>query len=284
MTLRKFASRPESVRKRHAPRLLHEQERRCLEGHSVDVPFLRAFMRLLRQESWVTDPCRSAIDEVLRALDAYQRSGVGSPSPQGGGDAGQAVRSDLARALNTARHSLRSASGREYAEWDAFEDVAQAHGNAGIGSRFPIGVFGESIRSPFNVGSIVRSAEAFGAASCRFTPDSASIDHPRAKRSAMGSDAWIDVKTLRLAQLEALGTPLFAVETGGTPAAEFEFPASGIALLGNEELGLSRHARELAGRSAGVVTIPLYGTKASLNVASAAAVVLSWWTSALIRS
>jgi len=244
---------------------------------------LRAFARLLRQEPWVTESCRSAIDEVVRALDAYQGSVENAFTLQGAGEVGQAARGDLVRALNTARHALRSASGREYAEWDALEDAGTAQNEAVRGSRFAIGIFGESIRSPFNVGSIVRSAEAFGAVSCRFTPDSASIDHPRAKRSAMGSTASIDVVTSRLEQLEALGTPLFAVETGGTPAEEFDFPASGVALLGNEELGLSQHALELARRSSGIVTIPLYGTKASLNVASAAAVVLSWWTSALIR-
>lgn len=291
MTLRKFASRSESVRKRHAPRLLYEQERRCREGLPVNASYLRSLVRLLRQEPWVTDYCRSALDDVAGALDEVARwrdgnstEATGSPAPPIGGPH-EAALNDLARALNTARHALRTASGRDYADWDVSEHAApEVQGQEKSESRFGIGIFGESIRSPFNVGSIVRSAEAFGAASCRFSPDSASVEHQRAKRSAMGSDAWIDIATCRLDQLEALGVPVFAVETGGTPLAEFRFPARGIALLGNEELGLSRHALELAGRSAGIVTIPLYGTKASLNVASAAAIVLSWWTSSLAES
>ena len=62
---------------------------------------------------------------------------------------------------------------------------------------------------------------------------------------------------------------MFALEIGGTDIREFEFPEKGICMIGSEETGLTREARELALSSCGIVTIPQFGAKGSINVASA---------------
>ena len=71
--------------------------------------------------------------------------------------------------------------------------------------------------------------------------------------------------------------PVFALEIGGTDIREFEFPERGICMIGSEETGLTREARELALSSCGIVTIPQFGAKGSINVASATAIMLYKW-------
>jgi len=66
-----------------------------------------------------------------------------------------------------------------------------------------------------------------------------------------------------------------ALETGGTPITSFSFPKQGIVLLGSEELGLSAEALKRV--SAGIVSIPMKGIKASLNVAVAFGILMQYW-------
>ena len=72
---------------------------------------------------------------------------------------------------------------------------------------------------------------------------------------------------------------IFALETGGTPIDEFDFPKNGTVVLGNEELGIKPETLELAQSEAGIVSIPLFGVKGSLNVTSAFAILIHAWCS-----
>jgi TrmH family RNA methyltransferase len=82
--------------------------------------------------------------------------------------------------------------------------------------------------------------------------------------------------------VESLGG-VFALELGGTSIDRFEFPRSGVVLVGSEELGLSPDALRLADRQFGRVSIPLGGAKRSLNVSVAFGILMHAWRSALIR-
>ena len=75
------------------------------------------------------------------------------------------------------------------------------------------------------------------------------------------------------------GQNIFVLETGGTPIDEFEFPKSGICIIGSEELGASPQA--LAKATYGRVTIPMKGLKASLNVGVAFGILMQKWIEAL---
>ena len=280
MTVRKFIAQPDSVKKRHAPRLIHEYERivcAAVDAETgVDVrghfPDLGRFLSILRSQSWLTGRAATAVNEATRAIAVAEEGEAGG----------------LCRALNRLRHELLTLAGRAPADWDfdvsggVSGEYRRDGGEAEERTRrFSIGIYGESIRSPFNVGAIVRCSEAFGASFCAFSNDSAPPDHPRASRSAMGSAEHIQVSMLSFEELVAKGWPLFAVELGGKHVSRFVFPDKAVAILGNEELGVSERALEAARASAGIVSVPLYGRKASLNVATAGAAVLSWWTAAL---
>jgi TrmH family RNA methyltransferase len=124
----------------------------------------------------------------------------------------------------------------------------------------------EDIRSPFNVGSIFRTAEALGFEELILSPECADPLHPRARRTSMGTVErmpWRRAPISALADMEGA----FALEVGGTAIQDFEFPLPGVVVLGSEELGVSQKALSLC--SHGRVEIPLVGTKASLNVATA---------------
>ncbi|MCL2196180.1 MAG: TrmH family RNA methyltransferase, partial [Treponema sp.] len=106
--------------------------------------------------------------------------------------------------------------------------------------------------------------------------------HKRAERTAMGCIDIIPWERKDLfsspenCAVETL--PIFALETGGIPIAEFPFPRRGILIAGSEELGVSPRALAAADASLGRVTIPCYGTKASLNVSVAFGIALQAWS------
>ena len=74
--------------------------------------------------------------------------------------------------------------------------------------------------------------------------------------------------------LRAEGVAVVAMETTARSAnyASFAFPPAGVALvLGNEEVGVDV---DVLAQCDGIVELPTFGTKNSLNIASAASIVL----------
>ena len=204
--------------------------------------------------------------------------------------------------FNTLRHALYRQSGVQPSEWDLIApglrygtnvpkyDTTEPNpvmpdAETQIGASpaaipvtrpfYPgVYVYAEDIRAPFNLGSIFRTAEAFGAEKLLLSEGCVSPEQPRAQRSAMGCTRFLP---WGYCPLEALpnGLPVFALETGGTPITSFSFPKQGIVLLGSEELGLSAEALKRV--SAGIVSIPMKGIKASLNVAVAFGILMQYW-------
>jgi TrmH family RNA methyltransferase len=181
----------------------------------------------------------------------------------------------LRREVNRLRHALLHSLGAEPAEWDLLAPNAEEL-DAGARTVLPMAVYLEDIRSPFNVGSIFRSCEAFAVQRVLVSPATASPLHPRAVRSARGAVAVIPWRFSELSALES-EEGVFALELGGTSLLEFSFPRRGVMLVGSEELGLSPESLELAAGKGGRVSIPLAGAKRSLNVAVAAGIVLQAW-------
>jgi len=180
------------------------------------------------------------------------------------------------------RQRLAIRWGIEVADWD----LQAPADRSGPVTTFPFAVWLDDLRSPFNVGSVARTAEAYGFEalfSSLFTPP---LDHPRAKRSAMGAADHLRAETLSLGDLKARwgDRPVFALELGGTNVNEFQFPGEGLVMLGGEELGLGPEALDWADRSYGRVSLPLFGHKASLNVGVAFGVLAAAWTSSHLAS
>lgn len=131
-----------------------------------------------------------------------------------------------------------------------------------------VGVYLENLRSAYNIGSILRTVEAFRLGPVFFSEKTPFANHPKVIKTAMGTQSI--VPCLRKTYNE-LPRPLIALETvADAPSLfDFEFPTICTLLLGNEEYGLSRKALEGADQ---VVQIPLLGSKNSLNVSCAFAI------------
>ena len=194
---------------------------------------------------------------------------------------------DELRLCNYARNTLLELLGTFPAEWDL---VIAPHNPAAAGTQSPDGtvrardyypgvcVYAEDIRSPFNIGSIFRSAEAMGAEKVLISPHCIDPNQPRAIRSGMGCIETMGWERLSLEELPQ-DMPVFALETGGTPIEEFNFPEKGICIIGSEELGVSPEA--LTRATYGTVTIPMKGLKASLNVGVAFGILMQKWVESL---
>jgi TrmH family RNA methyltransferase len=134
--------------------------------------------------------------------------------------------------------------------------------------------------SPGNLGSIVRSADAFGASALIVTGHAADIYDPQTVRASLGALFALPVAHVqspstavewlreRCPPIRLVGTSAHAV----TPLEDYDFRAPVALLLGSEATGLSRWWTEAAD---GMVTIPTAGVATSLNVAAAATAVLN---------
>lgn len=190
---------------------------------------------------------------------------------------------DELRICNCARNHLLGIIGTFPAEWDLViaPHKAPTDENGVVRQRefFPgVAVYAEDIRSPFNIGSIFRSAEAMGAEKVYISPCCVDPEQPRAIRSGMGCIETLGYERKSLEELPE-DIPVFALETGGTDINEFKFPEKGICIIGSEELGVSPEALKKA--TYGRVTIPMKGLKASLNVGVAFGILMQKWVEAL---
>ncbi|MBM3193451.1 MAG: RNA methyltransferase [Chlamydiae bacterium] len=136
----------------------------------------------------------------------------------------------------------------------------------------PIDIYLDNLRSLHNVGSIIRTTEAFRLGEIHFSEKTPFINHPKIEKSAMGTSALVTCH--QNTPLSALKEPLIAIETAkdATPLYDFTFPKSFSLLFGNEEYGLSGKTLSSAHS---IIKIPLLGSKNSLNVASAFAILAS---------
>jgi 23S rRNA (uridine2479-2'-O)-methyltransferase len=129
--------------------------------------------------------------------------------------------------------------------------------------------------SPGNLGSIVRTADAFGADSVVVTGHAADPYDPQAIRASTGSVFALPV--VRAGGPEDLDARLPGIRVvgssaaGETPVADADLSRPLVLALGNETRGLSRAWRE---RCDQLVRIPTGGSADSLNVAAAAAILL----------
>jgi len=132
------------------------------------------------------------------------------------------------------------------------------------------------IQDPGNLGTIVRSAEAFAANGILCLPGTVNAWNPKAVRASAGSIFRIPVLNIEedeaLEQLHKAGVKVLATAVEGALAANGVDLAAPVALMiGNEGNGIPK---ELAAKADSVVTIPCPGPVESLNAAVAASVLL----------
>jgi RNA methyltransferase, TrmH family len=128
----------------------------------------------------------------------------------------------------------------------------------------------DGVQDPGNVGTIVRSAAAFGFAATIALPGTVDLWNAKVVRSAMGAHFSHPAFSASWEDLDKLGAmPLWAADAGGTPMAP-PYPDTLVLVVGNEGNGLSADARARADR---VVSIPVKHVE-SLNVAVATGILL----------
>lgn len=132
-----------------------------------------------------------------------------------------------------------------------------------------IAIYLDNVRSAYNVGSILRTAEALRTGRVYFAEKTPFIDNEKVYRTAMGAAEL--VPSFQNVPLSTLPRPLIVLDTSdeAIPLAEFIFPPSFTLILGNEEYGVSEKSLREADY---LVEVPMFGAKNSLNVACAFAI------------
>lgn len=130
---------------------------------------------------------------------------------------------------------------------------------------------------PGNLGTLARSADAFGAAALVVTGHAADPYDPRAVRSSTGSMFALTVvrapshrEVLEWAQPHGIRT-VGTDETGHVDVREADLTGPLLIVVGNETTGMTAGWREACDQ---LVSIPMAGSASSLNAATAASIVL----------
>jgi TrmH family RNA methyltransferase len=133
----------------------------------------------------------------------------------------------------------------------------------------------DAIQDPGNVGTIVRTAAAFGVTATICLPGTVDLWNAKVVRSAMGAQfhhsclvsTWDELDSFRRQQ----SISIWAADASGDPLHGLRPPARLGIVVGNEGAGLSALSRAHAER---LVALPLSRDVESLNVAVAAGILL----------
>ncbi|MGO9776246.1 MAG: TrmH family RNA methyltransferase [Terracidiphilus sp.] len=153
----------------------------------------------------------------------------------------------------------------------SWEHLLGNHWNAA-----PLILILDGLQDPGNLGTILRSAEAFGAGGVISLPGTVSAWNPKAVRASAGSVFRLPLLAVSaeecFARLREAGVKIWTTTVLGTQPANLVDLAGPVALLiGNEGNGVPE---ALAAQADGAMTIPCPGPVESLNAAVAASVLL----------
>jgi TrmH family RNA methyltransferase len=130
------------------------------------------------------------------------------------------------------------------------------------------------VSDPGNAGTLVRSAEAFGAAGVLFGRGGADPYAPKVVRAAMGSLFRVPVASVAADELAAIakasGRQIVVADTEGEDLGAVALPGDAIVAIGNERRGV----RDWLPQWDRAVRIPQRGMTESLNAAVAGSIVL----------
>jgi RNA methyltransferase, TrmH family len=203
------------------------------------------FTAVLVSEGWRKKVPRGV--EVVRLKDDVFRSAVETQAPQG-----------IAALLSPPVFEL--------------SDVLGSRGSAALI------LVAAGLQDPGNLGTLVRSAEAFGATGVLTTPGTVSVWNQKALRASVGSVfrvPVVGVEASELRELKGRGVRLMAAvgaEGDGVVAAqEMDFLGDCAVMIGNEGAGLAEEWKEMCDVK---VTIPCPGDVESLNAAVAGSLLL----------
>ena len=147
-------------------------------------------------------------------------------------------------------------------------------------SKMPLVVVLDDVRSMHNVGSVLRTADAFRISEVVLCGITGRPPHAEIHKTALGAEdsvSWRYVPSVidAVKQLKAIGYKVLAVEQaeGSTFLHQFqpEPDCRYAVILGNEVKGVHQEAIDLCD---GCLEIPQFGTKHSLNVSVTAGIII----------
>lgn len=158
-------------------------------------------------------------------------------------------------------------------DYCTIEEILQ---NAASRGEKPLIVIADGIEDPHNLGALIRTAECAGAHGLIIPKRRAvGLTGVVAKSSAGAIEhlpiARVSNLCTAVETLKKNGLWIFAAEADGNSYRDTDFHVPAAIILGSEGFGISRILRE---KSDYIVSIPLYGQINSLNVSTAASVIL----------
>lgn len=139
----------------------------------------------------------------------------------------------------------------------------------------------DQIRDPGNLGTVVRCADAFGADAVLVSTDSVDLYNPKTVRASTGSIFHLPISVgvdlaEAVVQARSVGLAVFGAD-GNADATVDDLSSTGelakstLWVFGNEARGLPTEHADLLDQ---LVALPIYGRAESLNLSTAAAVLL----------
>ncbi len=137
----------------------------------------------------------------------------------------------------------------------------------------------DNLRSAFNVGSIIRTADTLRIKKillCGTTPD---VSNEKIKKTSMEADEYLDTEYFKttedaLKYLKDNNIDIYALETTSVSKNLYtmNLPKKPSAFIfGNEAMGIAEHTLMQAKE---IIEVPVFGFKNSLNVSNTAGIVL----------
>jgi tRNA(Leu) C34 or U34 (ribose-2'-O)-methylase TrmL len=138
---------------------------------------------------------------------------------------------------------------------------------------FDVTIVMDQVRSPYNVGSILRLVDNAGFAGLVHATQGLDLSHARLRRAARGAERWIPVRFVAdlPAFLQQADVPVVALEncSGAVEINQWQPPKKFFLVVGNESYGIAAAVRECCEEC---VQIPIHGYKRSMNVHQALAI------------
>jgi TrmH family RNA methyltransferase len=261
ITVKKIYTLKPRTQVRKVSTLFYEAARNNLSKEESDIEYLKDVFNVL-----YGDAAKSVIDEENYArIDRFKLK-----LETGATD--RILYEDISQ-------MLLAVLGSEPSDWDFVTEYGELDGDRRTILHHSLIL--DRLRSPFNVGSVFRSSDSFGVDKITVVEGTASPTHKRSIRTSRGTTETVDYTEMSeddlIEELKKTKRPIFALELGGKNINEFDFPSDGIAVIGSEEFGVSDALLKLCDSSLGRVSIPLAGSKGSINVSVATGIMLQAW-------
>ena len=146
--------------------------------------------------------------------------------------------------------------------------------------KLPLVVVLDNVRSQYNVGSVFRTSDAFRVECIYLCGISATPPHQEIHKTALGAEDTVNWEYYKdtkeaIIKLKSEGYYIYSVEQveGSIMLENLQLDSSKkyAVVLGNEVKGVQQ---EIVDISDGCIEIPQYGTKHSLNVSTAAGIII----------